>query len=108
MKTLHYELWFYDVWGNAEDGFEINDRSCTNRDFTIQSNPKTYNKGTNQQFTDFIPTDKQVLQALVNAGELKKSALTANIEIDGDGENIYLTDVDAGYYPLCELILIKD
>lgn len=108
MKVLHYELWFYDVWGNEQDGFEINDRRCANRDFIILSNPKVYNRGTPQQFTDFNPTDKQILRALVNARELKESALTANIEIDGDGENIYLVDVDAGYYPLCELILIKD
>jgi len=108
MKALHYELWFYDVWGNEQDGFEVNDRHCVNRDFIIMSNPKVYNRGTPQQFTDFSPTNKQVLRALVNAGYLKESALTADIEIDGDGENIYLTDVDAGYCPLCELILIKD
>ena len=105
MKTLHYELWFYDVWGNEKDGFEINDRHCIDRDFIIKSNPKTYNKGTPQQFTDFTPTDKQIIQSLVDAGELSKSALTADIEIDGDGIDFYLTDVDAGYYPLCELLL---
>lgn len=108
MKALHYELWFYDVWGNKEEGFTVNDRHCVNRDFVIMSNPKVYNRGTPRQFVDFSPTDKQILQALVNAGELKESALTADIEIDGDGENIYLTDVDAGYYPLCELILNKN
>jgi len=56
----------------------------------------------------YSPTDKQVLAALVKTGELKESALYADIEIDGDGENIYLTDVDAGMYPLCELILKED
>jgi len=108
MKALHYELWFYDVWGNEQDGFEVNDRHCADRDFVIMSNPKVYNRGTSQQFTDFAPTDKQVLQSLVNAGHLKESALSADIEINGDDEHIYLTDVDAGYYPLCELILKKD
>lgn len=108
MKILCYELWFYDVRGNAEDGFEVNDRYCVNRDFTIKSNPKTYNRGKSGQFTDFVPTDKQVLQSLVDSGDLKESALYANIEIDGDGENIYLTDIDAGHYPLCELLLKED
>lgn len=108
MKNLRYELWFYDVWGNAEDGFEVNDRSCSDRDFVISSNPKTYNRGKPGQFTDFNPTDQQVLKALVSAGMLKESALTANIEIEGDGENIYLTDIDAGMFPLCELMLKED
>ena len=108
MKAFHYELWFYDVWGNAKDGFEVNDRSCSNRDFVILSNPKTYNRGKTGQFTAFNPTDQQVLQALVKAGELKESALTADIEIEGDGENMYLVDIDAGYCPLCELILKED
>lgn len=108
MKTLHYELWFYDVWGNEEDGFDVNNRYCANRDFVIMTNPKVHNRGTPRQFVDFYPTYKQVLQSLVDAGELIESALTADIEIDGDGEYIYLTDVDAGYCPLCELILVKN
>ncbi len=103
MKALRYELWFYDVWGNKENGFEVNDRNCADRDFVIMSNPKIYNRGKPEQFTDFVPTDKQVLQALVRAGELKESALYMNIEIDGDEENIYLTESDG--YPLCELLL---
>ena len=108
MKALHYELWFYDVWGNKEEGFWANNRNCEDRDFIIMSNPKIYNRGTSQQFVDFCPTDKQILQALVNAGHLKESAPTADIEIESDGENIYLTDVGAGYCPLCELILMKN
>lgn len=108
MKALHYELWFYDVWGNEEEGFWVNDRFCVDRDFIIMSNPKVYNKGTPRQFVDFAPTDKQILHALVDAGELKDIALEINIEIESDGENIYLTDVDMGYYPLCELLLKKE
>lgn len=108
MKNNRYELWFYDVWGNKTDGFEVNDRRCSDRDFVIPTMPKTYNRGKVGQFTDFVPSDKEILTALVKAGELKESALTADIEIDGDGENIYLVDIDAGYYPLCELILKED
>lgn len=108
MKALRFELWFYDVWGNKEDGFEVNDRACVNRDLVIPSMPKTYNRGKTGQFTDFVPSDKEILTALVTAGELKESALYANIKIDGDGENIYLVDIDAGYFPLCELILKED
>ena len=106
MKNNSYELWFYDVWGNEQDGFEVNDRRCANRDFVIPSMPKTFNRRTSRQFTDFVPSDEEILTALVNAGELKESALTADITIDGDGENMYLTE-DNGF-PLCELLLNKE
>ena len=106
MKNVSYALWFYDVWGNEEDGFEVNDRYCASRDFIIPTMPKTYNRGTSRQFTDFVPSDKEILRALVDAGELKPLALTAGIEFDGDGENIYLTE-DNGF-PLCELLLNEE
>ena len=106
MKNNNYELWFYDVWGNEQEGFSVNDRHCVNRDFTIPTMPKTYNRGKPRQFTDFVPSNKEVLTALVKAGELKPSALTAEIEFDGDGETIYLTD-EIGC-PLCELLLNEE
>ena len=117
MKNNSYELWFYDVWGNEEEGFTVNDRHCVNRDFVIPTMPKTYNRGGPGQFTDFVPSNKEVIRALVYgseetdfscgcAGVLKPSALDANITIDGDGENIYLTEENG--YPLCELILNEE
>ena len=106
MKNNSYELWFYDVWGNEEDGFTVNDRRCASWDFVIPTMPKTYNRGRPGQFTDFVPSNKEILTALVCAGELNPSALTAGITIDGDGENIYLTEDDG--YPLCELLLNKE
>lgn len=106
MKKNSYELWFYDVWGNEEDGFSVNDRCCVSRDFVIPTMPKTYNRGKPGQFTDFCPSDKEILNALVSAGELKESALTAGITFDGDGETIYLTEENG--CPLCELSLNKE
>ena len=106
MKNNSYSLWFYDVWGNEEDRFEVNGRHCVSRDFVVPTMPKIYNKGKRGQFTDFVPSDKELLTALVDAGELNPSALSADIDIDGDGENIYLTE-DNGY-PLCELLLNKE
>ena len=105
MKNNRYSLWFYDVWGNEEDGFSVNDSYCVNWDFIVPTMPKTYNKGKPGQFTDFIPSDKEVLSALVEAGELNPSVLTADITIDGDGENIYLMDNDC---PVCKLVLNEE
>ena len=106
MKNVSYQLWFYDVWGNEEEGFSVNDRNCVSREFIVPTMPKTYNRGKPGQFTDFVPSDKEVLAALVDAGELKPSALTAGIEFDGDGESIYLTEENG--CPLCELLLNKE
>ena len=106
MKNNSYELWFYDVWGNEEEGFTVNDQYCASRDFIVPTMPKTYNRGTPRQFTDFVPSDKEVLKALVDAGELKESALTADITIDGDGESIYLTEENG--CPLCKLLLNQE
>ena len=106
MKNVSYELWFYDVWGNEEDGFEVNDRRNSSRDFVIPTMPKTYNRGKPGQFTDFVPSNKEILQALVDAEELKPLALSADIDIDGDGEYFYLTEGNG--FPLCELLLNKE
>ena len=106
MKNNSYELWFYDMWGNEEDGFSVNDRRCANRDFIVPTMPKTYNRGKPGQFTDFVPSNKEVLTALVDAGELKHSVFNADITWDGDGEHLYLTE-DNGY-PLCELLLNEE
>ena len=106
MKNISYELWFYDVWGNEEDGFSVNDRYCVDREFIVPTMPKTYNRGRPGQFTDFVPSDKEVLMALIRPGELKESALKSGVGIDGDGEHIYLTEENG--YPLCELILNEE
>jgi len=107
MKNNSYELWFYDVWGNEEGGFSVNDRHCVNRAFIVPTMPKTYNKGQPGQFTDFVPSDKEILTALVSAGELRESALNPGvINFDGDGKYIHLTE-ETGC-PLCELILNEE
>lgn len=85
LKKLHYELWFYNVWGN----FEVWDKYCVDPDFAIMLNF----------------TNRQIIQILVDCGHLKKSVLTNNnIEINRNSGNIYLVDVDLGFC-LCGLIL---
>ncbi len=106
MKNVSYELWFYDVWGNEEVGFEVNDRRCANRDFIIPTMPKTYNQGKPGQFTDFVPSDKEVLTALVKAREIQETPFLSSITIDGDDKNIYLTEGNG--FPLCELLLNEE
>lgn len=106
MKRLVYELWYYDVWGNEKDGFTVNDRYCANREFVIWSNPKTYNRGTAQQFTDFSPTNQQILDALIDAGKFKDIITLADVEIEGDDQYIYITNAKTGRSE-CELVLVS-
>ena len=48
-----YQLWTYDVWGNAKDGFEVNDR-YKHGVVSIKCHAKKFNVGTPQEFTSFI------------------------------------------------------
>lgn len=91
-----YEVWGYDVWGNAKDGFDVNDRS---RIDTIAINVKgeTYNQGTANEFTTFEPSDLQLARALNVRG--------CEFENSGDGV-IYVTKKSNGR-PEGELVEIK-
>jgi len=33
--TVKASLWSYDVWGNEDDGFEVNDRCCLDRSLDL-------------------------------------------------------------------------
>jgi hypothetical protein len=103
-KTMkQYELWSYHVWGNAEDGYEINDRDCYCRSVEVETTPHTYNKGTDKEFSDDLPANGQIMAALKLCGYLVHSCRLDMLEIDGDGESIYITESADGR-PLCELL----
>lgn len=61
-KTRKFRLWTYDVWGNARDGFDVNDR-YSHGYVSIRCRAKTYNVGTAHEFTDYQPTDRQLSRA---------------------------------------------
>lgn len=78
------ELWTYDVWGNADDGYEVNDRHCITRSLELP---------------DF--EDDTILAAIRKYYKTAKD----NIDIDGDDMTAYMTQISDGY-PLCELIVV--
>lgn len=103
MNTHGYTLWTYDVWGNAEDGYDVNDKWPYMRDLRVGYIPWTYNRRKPGQFTILAPTDQMILDALIECGYLKAGVTLDDIEIDGDGEDTYwLTESEDGR-PLCEL-----
>jgi hypothetical protein len=96
MKTVEtiWELWTYDVWGNERDGYEVNDRSCFDREYPMTLKVETASQGTDLEFTFAYPTDRQIR----NAFGIGKYRIT----LDGDDTHIYIT-ADVSGYPVGEL-----
>ena len=102
-KTVKYDVWSLDVWGNTDEGYSINDRSCFSRDVEFPTTHNIYNEGTKQEFSDDWPTNKQIIDTLKEIGFLSDDADVSNIDIDGNYEySLYLEDSTDGY-PICQL-----
>ena len=61
-KTRKFRLWTYDVWGNARDGFDVNDR-YSHGYVEIVCKREVFNVGTPHEFETFEPTDRQLSRA---------------------------------------------
>src|SRR5947209_18704692 len=61
-KLRRYSLWSYDVWGNAKDGFEVNDRFRCGI-VVIKCKKTIHNAGTLHEFVSYDPTDMQLSRA---------------------------------------------
>jgi hypothetical protein len=88
-----WELRTYDVWGNARDGYEVNDTFRAG-ETAIRCKVEVNNAGTPQEFLSAYPSDSQIRQAL-NLRRFK-------LELDGDDLNIYVNRAKDSY-PLGEL-----
>lgn len=62
VKIRRYRLWTYDVWGNARDGFDVNDR-YSHGYVDIVCKRETFNVGTPNEFHTWEPTDRQLSRA---------------------------------------------
>ena len=91
-----WEVWTYDVWGNARDGYEVNDRHCASREYAIAVPIETCNPNTPHAFDHAYPTVRQIRAALGVTGE------PYGVEVDGDDLTIYVTRGRDGY-PIGEL-----
>lgn len=91
IKTT-WELRTYDVWGNAKDGYDVND---TSRAGTVELRiPQTrHNAGTAQEFISASPTDRQIKRSF---------GTSARIETDGDDLHITVNRTRDGY-PIGEM-----
>lgn len=94
-----WECWSYDVWGNAKDGFDVNDRSCINEEFPIRIRIEVNNPGTPQEFESAYPCDKDIRNALDIKARVK-------IDTNGDDLNIHARHTSTDY-PLGEMKCIS-
>lgn len=94
-----WEVWTYDVWGNEEDGYEVNDRSCQARAYKLELPIEINNAGTPQQFERAYPTDEQIREIFGEEAIIDNGV--------GDDVNIYITLADDESYPLGEMNCIS-
>ncbi len=83
-----WSVYTYDVWGNARDGFEVNDR-FHDGEVTLRLRVETANPDTPIAFKHAAPSDKQLREAL----SLRRIA----IDTDGDDTVIYVNAAKNGY-----------
>lgn len=77
----------YDVWGNAEDGWEVN---------------QAFRTSFRAHFDDDAD-DETILAALVECGYIAAGFTTDDVEFeDSGGDSIYITAADDAR-PICEL-----
>jgi hypothetical protein len=102
--ALHYDVWCLDVWGNATDGYEVNDRSRCGK-VTILADEMEYNIGTQYAFKSATPTRSQVVHALIGRDLLKRTVKPEQIRINADAgadDDIYVDAARDGM-PLYQL-----
>lgn len=97
-KTI-WEVWTYDVWGNEEDGFTVNDRRCVSRAYEIDAPIERNNPGMPGEFLSAYPTDDQLRDAL---------GIADGAEIECDGDDLYIAvRTSEDDYPHGEMICVS-
>lgn len=99
-KTIRTEWQYatYDVWGNAKDGYEVNNVYRRSEPVVLILEVKTYNAGTPGEFDSTTPTDRQI-RRVFGLGRIQ-------IDTDGDDMTIYVNRRRDGY-PIGELSCVS-
>lgn len=91
MRT--YDVHTYDVWGNARDGYSVNDR---------------YMRQAKIELPDEVD-DKAIIRALKSAGIVRANCRISSFDIEGERDyTLYITHGPSGGYPVCELECQRD
>lgn len=94
---IRYEVLSLDVWGNARDGFYVNEVHRTGIVLECTAVLKHYNVGRAGEFYQYEPADKYVVRALKRAGLLKRGVRVKSLEIDGENDaTLYVNERRTG------------
>lgn len=93
IKTV-WEFATYDVWGNAKDGYQVNDTYRSSRELEIRAQVKVNNEGKPGQFESAHLTDYQIRQVF-GCGRVR-------LDVQGDDLTYYVNRERDGY-PIGEL-----
>ena len=108
MKTVKYDVLSLDVWGNEQDGFDVNDRSCFQRGVEFPTTEEKYYSHMTGNSVEYWPSDQQIIDTLIEIGFLNPDVKLSDIDIDGDPQySLYLDDSSNGF-PICQLEFVKD
>ena len=91
-----WELRTYDVWGNAKDGYDVNDVYSAG-EVELRIPITRYNVGTPSEFKHANPTNRQIKLAF---------GVTCQIETEGDDMYIEITRKRDGY-PIGEMVCMS-
>lgn len=87
-----WSLRTYDVWGNARDGYEVNDNYDAG-EVELRIPQTRYNVGRASEFIGAFPSDRQIKRAF---------GVNCRISIDGDDLTVYVEREKDGY-PIGEM-----
>ncbi len=91
-----WKLWTYDVWGNKQDGYEVNDR-YSHGVVDLNLKLKVYNAGKPGEFISASITDYQLKRVF---------GVSCKLDVTGDDLHYYVERLSDGY-PLGELACIS-
>lgn len=98
-KSL-WQVWTYDVWGNATDGYEVNDCCKIASTHELTEHETLYNAGTRGEVSCWDISHKDIIDAL---GLVNDTELGIEVEVEGMDENVLHVELAEDGFPLGEL-----
>ena len=115
-EIAEFSLISYDVWGNAKEGWEVNNAHYTGIRIRIEI-PNTDLKDWDAHRKAWEAFDRRLVRKLKEAGYLKSGIRVKSLKIDGEADySIYISDERQPPFshnyghgrPECELRRVRD
>ena len=87
-----YQICTYDLWGNEQDGYEVND---------------VYSQGSDFVFAEsVVENDRELVKNLKKMLNLKKGLKLSFFDVDGEGNEIIYVNYRG--MPICEMRMVEE